>query len=131
MSPNGIVHQLPPAVHPTVTVEGRVLNLRLTGLYTFLLDKWGVETATINKTLQAESTGRFALLVQIFAALVAPDFVDRHEPIPSPEYWAMRMENVEQQTEWFRQVNAVFEKNVKPAPVPETPTPAPMADPVQ
>lgn len=118
---------MPPLTHPTVTIGAQILTLKTSGLTGYLLDSWGVDTSNLVERMQ-KPIGRTALLFQLFAALVAHNFMEVGKPIPTPEHWALKIP-VEQQAEVFALVvSVIFTKKTQPAPDPPTPTPA-IADP--
>ena len=81
----------PPVDHPAVIIGGRALTLKYSLLADYVLDKRGIDTSAIVPTLRSAKPGRNALVIELFAACVAHNFVDNQEPIPTPEQWCMRL----------------------------------------
>lgn len=123
---------MPPIVYPTVTVWGRTLILKPTGLYTFLLDQWGIDMSQMAAQFQHPGPGRFALAVKMFAGLVAHNYIERGETIPTPEQWSLKLTEIPQK-EWIDAVfAAAFTKKAPPVEAPPSqPLPAETKPPVQ
>ena len=118
---------MPPLTHPTVTIGAQILSLKTSGLTGYLLDSWGVDTSNLVAAMQ-KPVGRTALAFQLFAALVAHNFMEVGKPIPLPEYWALKIP-VEQQAEVFAAVvSVIFTKKTQPV-TEQTPAPTPAAIP--
>jgi len=81
----------PPRALPAMVINGRTLTLKSSLLAEFILDKRGVDTKSdaIIATLRSERPGRTSLILELFAAFVAHNYVERGETAPTPEQWCL------------------------------------------
>jgi hypothetical protein len=81
----------PPLDHPAVVIGGRTLTLKYSLLADYVLDRRGIDTKGIIPTLRSDKPGRNSLIIELFAACVAHNFVEAGEPVPTPEQWCLRL----------------------------------------
>lgn len=113
---------LPPIDYPTIKVGDTTYTLKYSLLAQYVLDKAGVDVRRAPQILQSDQTGRVALMLDLFAACVAGNFVDLNQSIPTATQWAQRIPS-EQFGECCQKVIAAIAK-VRPAAVPGQATPA-------
>lgn len=121
---------MPPLTHPTVTIGSQIYTLKATGLYSYLLDQWGVNMATLVEQINTPGPGRFSLIVKLFAALVAHTYVERGKPVLTPEQWALKLEadHVEFDEVIKAVMAAAFTKKTQPVEPASQTQPAPSAE---
>lgn len=83
--------QTPPVEYPAVIIGGRTLTLKSGLLADFVLDRRQIDTSQILPILRANKPGSRSLIIELFAALVAHNFVELGEPIPTAEQWCLRL----------------------------------------
>jgi hypothetical protein len=83
--------QNPPLEPPTITIGGRTLTLKFSLLSDYVLDKRGIDTAQIVPTLKSGKPGRSSLIIELFAACVAHNYIEAGEPVPTPEQWCLKV----------------------------------------
>ena len=89
MARQGIPVGRPPLVYPTVTVGGETYTLKFEIGAEFMLDQMGVQLQQLPAIFgNPKGPGKVALIMKLFTACVANNFVDRGEPAPSAEQWA-------------------------------------------
>lgn len=81
----------PPVEHPVVTLGGRSLSMKYSLLADYILDKRGIDTKQLIPLLTADKPGRAALVIDLFAACVAHNFVEAGDPVPTSEQWCTRL----------------------------------------
>lgn len=81
----------PPLDHPAVVIGGRTFTLKYSLLADFVLDRRGIDTTQIIPTLKSNKAGRNSLVIELFAACVAHNFVELGEKVPTPEEWCLRL----------------------------------------
>lgn len=86
-----LTNQTPPVEYPAVVIGGRTLTLKSGLLADFVLDRRQIDTTQILPILRANKAGSRSLIIELFAALVAHNFVELGEPIPTAEQWCLRL----------------------------------------
>lgn len=76
---------------PKVIVGGRELTLKYSLLADYVLDRRGIDTTQILAVLRANKPGRSSLVIELFAACVAHNFVEAGDPVPTAEQWCLRL----------------------------------------
>lgn len=86
-----VKNPLPPLEPPAVIIGGRTLTLKYSLLADYVLDRRGVDTSQIIPVLRSGKPGRNSLIIELFAACVAHNYVEAQEPVPTAEQWCLRL----------------------------------------
>ncbi len=81
----------PPLELPAVVIGGHTFTLKYSLLADFVLDRRGIDTTQIVTVLRSNKPGRNSLVIELFAACVAHNFVELGEKVPTPEEWCLRL----------------------------------------
>lgn len=104
----------PPVVYPTVEVGGESYLLKFEIGAQFMLDEMGVNMSQLGAILgNPKAPGKMAIIIKLFAACVAGNFVDVGDSPPSAEQWAHRIT-----TEDFKAICETLPKAIAKAPRP-------------
>lgn len=105
----------PPLDHPAVIIGGRTLVLKYSLLADYVLDKRGIDTSQIIPTLRGNKPGRNSLVIELFAACVAHNYVEAGEPVPTPEQWCLTLSAEQLRELGSKLVRALFPNLPAPA----------------
>lgn len=105
----------PPIDHPTVVIGGRSLTLKYSLLADYVLDRRGIDTTQIVATLKSDKPGRKSLVLELFSACVAHNYVEAGEPVPTTEQWCTRLKPEQLQELGKKLVAALFPNLQAPA----------------
>jgi hypothetical protein len=104
---------------PTITIDGQILRLEFSTLTEHLLDSQGLDLRAFLHVAAAQKPGRLSMSFRIFSALVAHHFVAQQQPIPSPEYWALRLATPDAVRELVEKVAHAVLIKLRPVLTPE------------
>lgn len=109
-----------PIVHPTVTIDGRVLVVKCSLHAQYLLSQRGINAAAYILKAATKDPHGVACMMDLFAACVAENYLKAREIPPTAEQWASTISD-EQWAEVCASVSAAMVKVLRPV------TPAPAA----
>lgn len=114
MARQGIPVGRPPVVYPTVQVGEETYTLKFDIGAQFMLDEMGVNMGQLGAILSnPRAPGKMAIIVKLFAACVAGNFIDVGDAPPTAEQWAHRIT-----TDDFKAICETLPKAISKAPRP-------------
>jgi hypothetical protein len=82
-----------PLEDPVVTIGQDSYTLKFSLLCQYIADKNGINLLHIGDQIRAAASGQgaLALTLDLFAAMVSGNFVERQRPVPTAQDWALRI----------------------------------------
>ncbi len=112
---------------PHVQIGGKRYTLKFDFTAQYSADSMGLDPAAAVKAFadaENRQPGKLVMLVKLFAAMVAHQYIEANEPVPSPDSWALRLSK--EPMEVHKALGeAVVQAILKALPGPKTETQAP------
>ncbi len=83
-----------PIEYPIIKIGATTYTLRFSLLTELVADELKLDMRELFSTLRTGNVGRFSSLMKLFSAMVAHNFVALSQPVPTPEQWASRLDEL-------------------------------------